>query len=70
MSHPPVYEGETHRSMTLDQPVFNLRHRIKYWLHTLSDEQRVALRAMNPEESLRSMFENLDGAPPLVGRAS
>jgi hypothetical protein len=56
--------------MTLDKPIFDIRHRIKYWIHTLSDEQRAALRMMNPEESLRSMLEGLEGAPPLIGRAS
>lgn len=55
---------------TLDKPVFDLRHRIKYWINALSDEQRVQLRCMNPEESLRSMLEGLEYTPPLVGRPS
>ena len=52
--------------MTLDQPVFEIRHRIKYWLGSLSDEQRSRLRALSPEESLRVMFEGLETAPRLV----
>ena len=54
--------------MTLDRPVFDLRFRIKYWLHSLSEEQRQQLRGMDPEESLRSMLDGLQDAPPPVGR--
>ena len=54
--------------MTLDQPVFDMRHRIRHWLGSLSDEQRSQLRRMAPEDSLRFLFEGADMAPPLVGR--
>jgi hypothetical protein len=54
--------------MTLDQPVFDLQFRIRYWLQSLSDEQRTQLRRMPPEDSLRFMFEGARHAPPLVGR--
>ena len=56
--------------MTLDRPVFDIRHRIKYWLQSLSEEQRTQLRRMDPEESLRSMLDGLQDTPPLVGRPS
>jgi hypothetical protein len=56
--------------MTLEQPVFDMRHRIRYWLSSLSDEQRTQLRRMPPEDSLRFLFEGADHAPPLVGRAT
>jgi hypothetical protein len=54
--------------MPLDNPVFDIRHRIKYWINSLDDEQRTRLRRMNPEESLRSMLEGLECTPPLIGR--
>lgn len=56
--------------MTLDQPVFDLQFRIRFWLQSLSDEQRTQLRDMAPEDSLRSMWEGAQHAPPLVGRAT
>jgi hypothetical protein len=52
----------------LDRPVFDIKHRIKYWLDSLNEDQRDQLRYMNPEESLRSLMEGIQEAPPLIGR--
>lgn len=54
--------------MILDRPVFDIKHRIRFWLDSLNDAQRDQLRAMNPEESLRSLMEGIQEAPPLIGR--
>lgn len=54
--------------MILDRPVLDIRFRIKYWLDSLNEEQRLQLRNMDPEESLRSMFECIADAPPMLGR--
>jgi hypothetical protein len=53
--------------MILDRPVFDLKHRIKFWLGSLSEEQRLQLRGMDPEDSLRFMLDAIQAAPPLVG---
>ncbi|MFP5501715.1 MAG: hypothetical protein ACLGIN_04445 [Candidatus Sericytochromatia bacterium] len=54
--------------MILDRPIFDIQHRIKFWLGSLSEEQRTQLRKMNPEDSLRTMLEGMQQAPPLLGR--
>lgn len=55
-------------TVILDRPIFDIQHRIKFWLGSLSEEQRTQLRTMNPEDSLRSMLEGMQQAPPLLGR--
>lgn len=54
--------------MILDRPVIDIKFRIKFWLDSLNEEQRRQLRSMDPEESLRSLFEGIADTPPLVGR--
>lgn len=54
--------------MSLDRPVFDLQHRIKFWLASLSEAQRDHLRSLDPEESLRSLMDGIQQAPPLLGR--
>lgn len=53
--------------MILDRPVFEFQYRIRHWLGSLSEEERCQLRRMDPEESLRSMFEGIQHAPPQMG---
>lgn len=54
--------------MILDRPVFDIKFRIKFWLDSLDEDQRRQLRSMDPEDSLRFLYEGIQDAPPMVGR--